>query len=192
MRRVRLLAIASVSLLVIASGVVLAAAISGTNDSDTKIGTDESDTINGSASGDGIAGKGGDDQLYGDSGGDAIVGGDLSGVGSGNDKLFGGKGKDFVSGEDGDDYIMVADDEGGDEIECGAGTDLVIFDQFSDPADDPTALFRDFSNSADCERGWFIPEDSEGNASPTAAARTSESEEGMQAPVPGTPSPRQE
>jgi hypothetical protein len=104
MRRTILLVAVVAGVLVLASGVALAANIVGNNAPNVLIGTQQADNIAGAARNDTIRGRGGDDRLFAD---------------SGNDELFGGDNADFLNAADG---------AGGDELNGGPGFDTCVRD----------------------------------------------------------------
>ena len=104
MRRTTLLVAMVASVLVLASGVALAANIVGNNQGNLLIGTQQADNIAGAAGNDTIRARGGNDRAFGD---------------SGTDNLFGGEGADFLN---------AADDASGDVIDAGPGLDTCVRD----------------------------------------------------------------
>jgi Ca2+-binding RTX toxin-like protein len=117
-RTVALLATLAV-LLVLGSGVALAALVEGDDQNNTLTGTPKADTIRGFGGDDTIHGRGGPDTIYGDSGNDALYG---------DDTLYGGKGEDLVYGGPGDDTLYVIDLYYTDTVDCGPGHDRVVAD----------------------------------------------------------------
>src|SRR5215203_514477 len=144
MRRVILLLTVMAAMLVLASGVVLAA---------NKIGTDGPDTIVGTNGDDNLLGEGGKDIVFGGnqrfelSGGHKnLLGGpgnDFVNGGKGSDNVVGGKGNDLLgdgelressldtlSGGDGNDVILVDSKPAAkDIVVCGRGFDRVLADR---------------------------------------------------------------
>lgn len=114
-RRLTLVFTAMLVILVLGSGVALAAAITGTNGPDTLRGTEEADSIYGIGGQDKIVGKKGPDELYGGGGPDTIIGDE------GADEIYGGSGSDILRGDEGNDYINSADNDRPDIVQCGAG-----------------------------------------------------------------------
>ncbi len=109
MKRVAVAFLLTLVALILASGVALAAAITGTVRDETLVGTDYADDIRA---------EGGDDKIHGM---------------RGPDRLDGGRGKDLLKGGRGDDFIEsidLRDEENGyrDVVECGPGIDTVDAD----------------------------------------------------------------
>ena len=75
-------------------------------------GSAQRDIFHGGDGNDSIVGRVGNDHLEGGWGNDSITGG------ADDDDMFGGPGADTLNANDGD---------GGDDIDCGAGNDLVIY-----------------------------------------------------------------
>ena len=132
-KRTAMLIVLVVSLSVVAGGVAFA--ITRDCPGGTCKGTDRSDTLNGSDGFDKILGEPGNDKLYGNDGDDMIKGdqgddeiyGDL-----GNDRVKGSRGRDHVYGGDGDDLVRGGlhgrrNDGVRDVLDCGPGTDTVLF-----------------------------------------------------------------
>ena len=143
MRGLFLLFTMVVAMLFAASGMALAAVLTGTDGPDKLVGAAGGDSIVGLEGEDFLAGDptffgpGGDDSLSGGPGRDQVYGrsGDdsVSG-GPGNDEVSGTLGADAVSGGDGDDLVDDGPhfDAAADEISGGAGDDAM--DAFNDPA----------------------------------------------------------
>jgi Ca2+-binding RTX toxin-like protein len=132
--------------LIVAGGVALAETVTfdstppchGTPEGDQITGTDASETIYAYGGNDGVFSGEGDDTVYGSSGGDDLIGS------GGSNNLYGGRGEDDIDasaddpagstdhsyGGGGNDRITAAD-ANVDMINCGKGTDEVIYD----PAD---------------------------------------------------------
>ena len=104
MRRTTLLVAMVASVLVLASGVALAANIVGNNAPNLLIGTQQADNIAGAANSDTIRGREGNDRLFAD---------------SGEDRLNGGENADFLN---------AADDASGDVLDGGLGFDTCVRD----------------------------------------------------------------
>jgi Ca2+-binding RTX toxin-like protein len=133
-----------------AGAMVAAKTIRGSSKGEVLKGTKRGDRILGRGGDDLIKGKKGSDRLFGDAGNDTLLGG------KGKDKLRGGRGEDVISGGQGPDRIvggagenqlnMVDGVEQGspgndvinarngklDEIDCGAGFDIVYVDRAED------------------------------------------------------------
>jgi hypothetical protein len=116
----------------LASGAALAATFDGTQGDDRFIGTPEGDRAvmragddfaRGFGDSDFFFGNAGNDELYGDAGSDLLNGG------IGDDLLVGGTREDELIGHDGDDTIytgtLTEGDRVSDEVQCGAGYDVV-------------------------------------------------------------------
>ena len=93
-------------------------------------GNDVINHLSGELGNDSLYGRGGEENLIGGLGADALVGG------AGNDELTGGLDADTVYGDDpeapaetGDDFIDVKNDQTKDTVDCGPGTDTVLFDE---------------------------------------------------------------
>jgi Ca2+-binding RTX toxin-like protein len=93
----------------------------GTEGPDDIIGSQGVDLIDAMGGADRVRGRGGDDVIIGGPGSDQIFGG------AGNDVIVGGPGNDQIFGGAGNDTIDAQDGEA-DEIDCGRGTDTVLFD----------------------------------------------------------------
>ena len=104
MRRTILLVALVAGVLVLASGVALAANFVGTNGPNTINGTQQADNIAGAANSDTLRGRGGNDRVFAD---------------SGTDEIFGGENADFLNAADG---------AGGDELNGGPGFDTCVRD----------------------------------------------------------------
>lgn len=104
---------------------------------DTVFAGSGNDRVEGGEGDDLLAGEGGDDTLLGGAGDDELLGG------AGNDRLEGGDGDDTLDGGDGDDLLIggagadtliggAGNDSilaaAGDEVDGGAGNDLVVVD----------------------------------------------------------------
>ncbi|UJA19705.1 hypothetical protein HJD18_05400 [Thermoleophilia bacterium SCSIO 60948] len=94
-------------------------------------GSAVADTVTGRRGGDMLAGEDGPDTLNGADGADCVYGGDdldtLVG-GAGSDYLHGGSNADVLRGGPGQDIIDARGDGSGDQVNCGAGNDLVLAD----------------------------------------------------------------
>jgi Ca2+-binding RTX toxin-like protein len=110
MRRTGLLSMTVVILMVLASGVALAATINGNNLDNKLVGTDKPDTMRGYDGADLMYGRGSRDLMHG---------------GHGGDRMFGGSGADKVYAGAGNDYVSVINDNSGDFVDCGIGYDTV-------------------------------------------------------------------
>ena len=113
MRRT-VLALTAMSLaLLMAAGVAMAAAVSGTQGNDTLRGTRQADQIYGLNGNDTLYGFAGNDELYGGAGNDNLYGH------PGNDEIYGGSGNDNLFGSTGSDFINSADRGVPDLVDCG-------------------------------------------------------------------------
>lgn len=139
-----------VVMIVLVSGVALAATVrcadvggwcSGTNKDDRMVGTADRDRMEALGGDDVALGGRGGDRLHGHSGDDELVGGpgndflageepetwpggaDVLRGGPGDDHLQGGYGADAVHGGPGDDLLIVDGGETPDRIYCGDGFD---------------------------------------------------------------------
>ena len=123
-RTVMLVLLAVAAALLLAGGVALAQEI--TCGGGRCEGTAQADQIAGTAGDDEILGRGGDDTIRGNGGGDVVRGGaghDTISV-TGRDRQ-----PDAVFGGFGDDLIGVDENNSADQVDCGPGTDTVIFDK---------------------------------------------------------------
>ena len=115
------------------AGAAYAVSYEGNGDDNTFIGTPQTDRAimkggndyaEGRGRSDSLFGNGDNDELYGDEGSDFVNGG------TENDYLVGGTGEDEIVGSYGDDTIYSGTEEAGDkvsdEIQCGAGYDIVF------------------------------------------------------------------
>lgn len=142
-RRVILLVTVMAVVLVVGSGVALAAVKFGTNGQDFLMGTNGEDVIYGRGGVDFIDGRGGDDVLYGGDGSDEVVsfpGNDILYGGNGNDQVIEGKGNNKLFGGSGNDFFQataIDPDRPGSEkrtpkkkdlVFCGSGRDTVVVD----------------------------------------------------------------
>lgn len=135
-RRVSVLFSATVLMLLLGSGLVLADVFTGTDGPDSYKGPVDDDsisglggddfllgdpTIYGSGGDDFIAGGDGNDRAYGNSGDDHVTGG------PGNDDISGSLGADLIDGGDGDDNVSEGPpfDTDTDILFGGAGDDLL-------------------------------------------------------------------
>ena len=88
------------------------------------------DVLDGGLGNDALLGNGGNDSLEGGPGEDTInagPGNDYVDAGIHDDRVVGGTGIDTMFGYYGDDTINADDNAGGDQINCGPGYDLAIF-----------------------------------------------------------------
>ena len=139
MRRAILLAATMALVLLVASGVALAATRVGTDGPDHLKGTNGSDNLLGKGGNDRIFGLRGDDNLLGGAGKDVVVGGNedirpLGGDknvlgGRGNDWVIGGLGSDDLLGGRGNDYLgngpFEFHESAKDNFASGAGNDAL-------------------------------------------------------------------
>lgn len=126
MRRLVLLLAAVGTILLVTSGVVLAATLRGTGGDDALNGTKGSDEIYGYGGNDFMGGYGGDDAMFGGSGHDG-----LDSTPSAPEGIK-APGHDFYSGGTGDDTIASwadGDRPVRDYVFCGRGNDKVYADQ---------------------------------------------------------------
>ncbi|MDQ3428488.1 MAG: hypothetical protein M3479_00895 [Actinomycetota bacterium] len=156
MRKITMLLATVGAMLLLVSGVALAAQIAckggtctGTNQKDRITGTagrdmvnakNGGDTVFGRASADVIRGGFGADKIYGQGGNDILHGG------SGPDRLVGGPGRDTVDADQGNDSVNAADGTL-DSVSCGVGTDTAIIDE----VDVSRQSFEDFVRLSSCE-----------------------------------------
>jgi Ca2+-binding RTX toxin-like protein len=120
--RVPLIVLVSSVLLLGVAAPVLAGYFVGTRGADDLRGTNSSDEMFGLRGDDDIRGRSGEDYIEGGPGDDKLFGEDRA------DEIYGGSGRDRVEGGQGNDYINVADDGRVDRVDCGSGTDTVVFD----------------------------------------------------------------
>jgi Ca2+-binding RTX toxin-like protein len=152
--------------LLLLAGTALARNISCNNN--PCVGTNRSDTMRGTNDRDNMAGRGGNDQMFGGGNGDTMRGGtgaDIMRGESGRDRIYGdadndtinggpfgdrivaGTGTDSVVGENGADRIDIADGVQ-DSVDCGNGTDTLIYD----PQDLTAFPLDQFIRATSCER----------------------------------------
>jgi Ca2+-binding RTX toxin-like protein len=132
MRRATLLTAAVALMLVLASGIALAANIKG---------TDGNNFLRGTNSADNIGARGGNDEVRARAGADKVFGGTqrdtLYGMENG-DLVVGGDGNDFLDGGTGDDTIRSHNDANADNLNCGPGGDTALVEP-NDVVDDDRA-----------------------------------------------------
>ena len=124
-RRTVLLLTTMVVALLMAGGVAMAAAVSGTQGNDTLRGTAQADQIYGLNGNDTLYGFAGNDELYGGAGND-----NLYGI-TGGDEIYGGSGIDNLFGGDNSDFINAADRGNPDLVDCGRSdgvADRIVLD----------------------------------------------------------------
>jgi Ca2+-binding RTX toxin-like protein len=126
LRKIAMLLLALVLMMVLASGVALAAAFIGTSGNDELTGTEDNDYLEGRAGDDLLNALGGDDIIYGNKGTDRIT------PGEGADQVFAGAGNDLIYARD----ITPSRDL----IDCGGGFDQV------------ETIHRDDMTLSNCER----------------------------------------
>ena len=154
MKRMVVLVAFTGGLLLLSSGVALAAINSiecpggeclGTEGDDSMNGTDAYDQMYGLGGNDNMFGHFGNDDMDGGSGADFLLGdedydfpdtflgNDTLYGGPGNDDLRGGFGNDKIYGGDGNDFIFAYDrlavTTGADVVDCGPGKDTVHYDK---------------------------------------------------------------
>jgi Ca2+-binding RTX toxin-like protein len=128
LRKLATMLMALLVMLVLASGVALAADFIGTSGNDEfPPGTEGNDYFEGRAGDDLLNGLGGDDIIYG---------------GKGTDRITPGEGADEVYAGAGDDLIYARDTASFDYIDCGGGFDQV------------ETIHRDDRTLSNCERAW--------------------------------------
>ncbi len=129
LRKLATMLMALLVMLVLASGVALAADFIGTSGNDEfPPGTEGNDYFEGRAGDDRINALGGDDIIYGNKGTDRIT------PGEGADQVFAGAGDDLIYARDITPSI--------DTIDCGGGFDWV------------ETIHRDDVTLSNCERAW--------------------------------------
>lgn len=161
MRRAILLMTVVGIVLVVVSGVALAASQTGTEAADTLTGGASTDRLAGGGDHDTISGKAGNDELYGDQVSDTLDGGPGNDLLDGGGHYPGGGGDRLIGGKD-SDFINAADDFGSDLVEAGEGgatdddTCIVdvgdrVFDSASSSFVQITALAQGNGPVGDCE-----------------------------------------
>jgi len=151
MRRASLLTVSVALIVVLATGVALAATINGTNGNDFLRGTNSADNI---------GARGGNDEVRARAGADTVNGGTqrdtLYGMENG-DRIVGGDGNDALEGGTGNDTLKSHNDENADNLSCGPDNDTA-FVELSDVVDDQevgdlliTALNNTTSPVLSCE-----------------------------------------
>ena len=128
LRNLATMLMALLVMLVLASGVALAADFIGTSGNDNLTATEGNDYLEGRAGDDYLYGLGGDDIIYGNKGTDRIT------PGEGADQVFAGAGDDLIYARDITPSI--------DTIDCGGGFDQV------------ETIHRDDRTLSNCERAW--------------------------------------
>jgi len=133
LKKIIILAIASLSLVLISFGLDPAKALKETTPKCTIVGTVANDVLTGTKGNDVICGLGGDDLIDGGLGNDIIYGG------PGNDKIIGGDGSDKILGESGNDTLVgggqpdvINGGPGDDQILGGSGNDTLTGDTQND------------------------------------------------------------
>ncbi len=133
MRRATWLTMTMALILVLASGIALAATIRGTNGDDFLRGTDGSDTI---------GARGGDDEVRARAGADDVFGGtqrdQLFGM-EGSDLIVGGDGNDGLEGGTSSDTLKSHNDGNADNLSCGPGNADTAYVELNDVIDDNKA-----------------------------------------------------
>jgi Ca2+-binding RTX toxin-like protein len=127
LRKLATMLMALLVMLVLASGVALAADFIGTSGNDNLTATEGNDYLEGRAGDDYLYGLGGDDIIYGN---------------KGTDRIDPGEGADEVYAGAGDDLIYARDTASYDYIDCGGGFDQV------------ETIHRDDVTLSNCERAW--------------------------------------
>ncbi len=122
MRRTTLLTLTMGLLLVLASGIALAATIKGTAGNDFLRGTDSRDIIGARGGNDEVRARGGNDDVFGGPGNDKLFGM------KGNDLIVGGDGVDQLEGGTGNDTLKSHNDDNADTLSCGPGDDVAFVD----------------------------------------------------------------
>ncbi len=130
MRRATLLTLTMGLLLVLASGIALAATINGTSGDNFLRGTDSSDRIGARGGDDEVRARAGNDDVFGGTGNDLLFGM------KGNDLLVGGDGNDQLQGGTGNDTLKSRNDADPDNLNCGPGNDDTAFVELNDVIDD--------------------------------------------------------
>jgi Ca2+-binding RTX toxin-like protein len=143
MRRVGLVLVMMTVVVLVGSGVAVAAVRLGTDGQDFLIGTRFDDVLHGRGGIDFVDGRGGNDVLYGGDGGDEVIsfpGDDTLFGGRGNDFVIEGKGNNTLFGGGGNDFFQAtaidADRPGSEDttpkkrdlVFCGSGRDTVVVD----------------------------------------------------------------
>jgi Ca2+-binding RTX toxin-like protein len=148
MRRTIVLLASMALILLVASGVALAANKIGTSGRDILEGTNGHDNLVGRGGNDDLFSQAGNDNLLGGPGKDRLVGGKKVGTayhtqggeknllgGPGNDMIIGGRGVDTIIGGEGNDLLATGDtltETADDKVFGGDGTDAI--NALSDPA----------------------------------------------------------
>ncbi len=156
MRKITMLLATVGAMLLLVSGVALAAQIACKGGTCT--GTDQKDRITGTAGRDTINAKNGSDTVFGRAGADIVRGGfgadtihgqggnDTLSGGPNTDRIIGGPGQDTIDGNNGNDTIN-ANDGQLDSVSCGTGNDTAVVDQ----PDLKRQSFEDFVRLSSCE-----------------------------------------
>ena len=132
MRIATLLTTAVALMLILASGIALAATINGNSGNNFLRGTNNADKIGGRGGNDEVRARAGADKVFGGTQKDTLYGmenGDLVVGGDGNDGLEGGTGNDTLKSQN---------DGNADNLNCGPGDDTA-FVELNDVVDDSRA-----------------------------------------------------
>ena len=132
MRRASLLTLSVVLVLVLASGIALAATIRGTDGNDFLRGTDFPDTIGARGGNDEVRARAGADKVYGGIGRDTLYGKENA------DLIVGGDGNDGLDGSTGNDTLKSHFDGNADNLSCGQNNDTAYV-EVNDVIDDNKA-----------------------------------------------------
>lgn len=141
-RQLILVLTATMTAVLLASGLAVAATLTGTDGGDQIRGTDGVDEIQGKGGNDTLEGLAGNDRVVGGADNDDLYGGDAAGTAlagedvvigeHGNDKLYGGPAADELRGSAGNDTVFSGEVPFvRDVVDCGDGTD----EAWADPLD---------------------------------------------------------
>lgn len=132
MKRASLLTVSVMLLLVLTTGVALAATINGTSRDDFLRGTNSADKIDARGGNDEVRARAGNDQVFGGTQRDTLYGME------GADLIVGGDGNDGLEGGTGNDTLKSHNDGNADNLSCGPGNDTA-FVEVNDVVDDNEA-----------------------------------------------------
>jgi Ca2+-binding RTX toxin-like protein len=129
MRRASLLTLTVALVLVLATGVALAATIKGTDGDDFLRGTNGADNIGARAGNDEVRARAGNDQVFGGTNSDTLYGMED------NDLIVGGRGNDRLDGGTGNDTLKSHFDGQADNLTCNQGSRDVAYLEVNDIVD---------------------------------------------------------
>lgn len=129
MRRASLLTLTVALVLVLATGIALAATIKGTDRDDFLRGTNGADNIGARGGNDEVRARAGNDQVFGGTNSDTLYGMEN------NDLIVGGRGNDRLDGGTGNDTLKSHFDGQRDNLTCNQGDRDVAYLEVNDIVD---------------------------------------------------------